>query len=615
MDEKEKKVFYDIHCHALNLSHAGLLAFLNRSLKDRSVSFSDLLEKGKFLQVICRLLRINFSVKLMKTLMIIFSTTLSGIVLLAISKYEYFLSARVSNIILVCAFAVVFAALIFTLWALRRISSGESDQVTDALKKNINLLSVIENDAGSLFLSMELDILSADERFKKFIDKHPPVSTSKYSSFIKNLEETWKENGNEIQIKTKDGEILRYHKVVITPLIIDFGYKYFNMKGIHYNKSPRKPVVEQAVDVFNGIRDYRERSPVKMLEIYPFLGINTQNYDLGIVRVVPKEIRDTLYGSLKSRKIPQVVKDNVRNTLKNNISYIEKTGKLVIYKKATTIGNNLRTISSHVQIDEAILNKISAMSDETHGLDERNNIPRMLEKYFDGYTANYETFARKNRERYFPVKKDAKRMEKMMPVEGIDDLRGHFFAGIKLYPPLGFDPWPDHDDKPVDTATEFDKVNYLYQFCSERGIPVTVHCSTGGFKVAHHGIEYTDPEKWRNVLSAYRNLKINFAHCGFDNNKPRRAWLDVILELMSEYKNVYVDFSYVGNNKNFYKFLKERIVDKGYVDRILFGSDFPINLFGIDSYEEYIKNFFSTSLATNLKHKFCSENPRKFLWI
>lgn len=48
MDGKEKKVFYDIHCHALNLSHAGLLAFLNRFLKDRTVSFSDLLGKGKF---------------------------------------------------------------------------------------------------------------------------------------------------------------------------------------------------------------------------------------------------------------------------------------------------------------------------------------------------------------------------------------------------------------------------------------------------------------------------------------------------------------------------------------------------------------------------------------
>src|SRR3990170_636755 len=62
MEEKGKKIFYDVHCHALNLSHAGLLAFLNRFLKDRAVSFSDLLGKGKFLQVICRLLGIHFSV-------------------------------------------------------------------------------------------------------------------------------------------------------------------------------------------------------------------------------------------------------------------------------------------------------------------------------------------------------------------------------------------------------------------------------------------------------------------------------------------------------------------------------------------------------------------------
>lgn len=135
MEEKGKKIFYDVHCHALNLSHAGLLAFLNRFLKDRAVSFSDLLGKGKFLQVICRLLGIHFSVKLLKTLLIVLSGVLSGIVLLAISKYEYFLSGKVSDIVLVGAFSVVLTALVFALWALRKIASGESDLITNTLKK------------------------------------------------------------------------------------------------------------------------------------------------------------------------------------------------------------------------------------------------------------------------------------------------------------------------------------------------------------------------------------------------------------------------------------------------------------------------------------------------
>lgn len=618
MNEREKKVFYDIHCHALNLSHAGILAFLNRFLKDRAVSFRDLLEKGKFLQVICRLLGINFSVKLMKTLLVILSITLSGIVLVAISKYEYFLSGKVSDIILVVAFSVVLAALISSLWMLRKISSGESDSLTDIIKKNINLLSVIENDTGSLFLSLETDILSADERYKELIDKYRTDSTYKYASFMKELKEKWKENGGEIQIRTKDGEILKYTNVVITPLVIDFGYKHFDIRGIHYNKPPRKPVVEQVVDVFNGIKDYRERSPVKLLDIYPFLGINTQNYDLGIVKAVPKEAKDKFYSSLKSRKIPQRTKEHLRDTLEKKVTYIEKTGKIVLYREAATIGNYLREVSSHVQTDGDLIDKLHAMSDESvrNNLDEKNNIPRMLEKYFGEYTnAKYEVFARKNREHYFPDEKDTKKREKMIPVKGIDDLRSYFFAGIKLYPPLGFDPWPDYEDKPVNTATEFDKVNYLYQFCSERGIPITVHCSAGGFKTAQHGIEYTNPEKWKNVLSAYDNLKINFAHCGFDHNKPHKSWLNTILELMGEFKGVYADFSYIGNNKNFYKFLKERIVGREYEDRILFGSDFPINLFGIDSYGDYVKNFFHAPLDANQKQKFCSENPGKFLWI
>lgn len=127
-------------------------------------------------------------------------------------------------------------------------------------------------------------------------------------------------------------------------------------------------------------------------------------------------------------------------------------------------------------------------------------------------------------------------------------------------------------------------------------------------------MEYTNPEKWKNVLSAYENLKINFAHCGFDNNKPHKSWLNTIMELMGGYKGVYADFSYIGNSRDSYTFLKERIVDKGFGDRILFGSDFPVNLFGVDSYKDYVENFFHLSLDTNLKHKFCSANPHKFLW-
>lgn len=617
MEEKGKKIFYDVHCHALNLSHAGLLAFLNRFLKDRAVSFSDLLGKGKFLQVICRLLGIHFSVKLLKTLLIVLSGVLSGIVLLAISKYEYFLSGKVSDIVLVGAFSVVLTALVFALWALRKIASGESDLITNTLKKNVNLLSIIENNTGSLFFSMEMDILSADERFRELINEYRTSLTYKYASFIKNIEEKWKETGNEIHIKTKEGKTLKYNKMVITPLIIDFGYKCFDMQGIYYNKPPRKPVVEQVVDVFNGIREYREMSPVKLLDIYPFLGINTRNYDLGIVKVVPKEERDAFYHFLKSRKIPQGIKEHVRDTLENNVTYIEKTGKLVFYKEIETLGNDLRTISSHVQIDEGLIDKIDGMSEESvrTRLNEKNNIPKMLEKYFGEYTnTKYETFAKKNREQYFFDEKDTKKKEKTIPVKGIDDLRSYFFAGVKLYPPLGFDPWPYHEDKPIDTATEFDKVNYLYQFCSERGIPITVHCSPGGFKTAHHGMEYTNPEKWKNVLSAYENLKINFAHCGFDNNKPHKSWLNTIMELMGGYKGVYADFSYIGNSRDSYTFLKERIVDKGFGDRILFGSDFPVNLFGVDSYKDYVENFFHLSLDTNLKHKFCSANPHKFLW-
>ena len=47
----EKKTFYDIHCHAFNLSHAGLLAFLNRFLKNNALTFSKIIS-GEFIKII-----------------------------------------------------------------------------------------------------------------------------------------------------------------------------------------------------------------------------------------------------------------------------------------------------------------------------------------------------------------------------------------------------------------------------------------------------------------------------------------------------------------------------------------------------------------------------------
>ena len=107
-----------------------------------------------------------------------------------------------------------------------------------------NLLSVMENDIGSYFRLME----------KCLREEENPL--------------------------LKDGELQiggsAYNKIVLTPLMMDFGYKDIKNPDIYYNKPSKKPIVEQVIDVFNGIKDYRSNSTA--FEIYPFLGLNTKNY-------------------------------------------------------------------------------------------------------------------------------------------------------------------------------------------------------------------------------------------------------------------------------------------------------------------------------------------------
>jgi hypothetical protein len=195
------------------------------------------------------------------------------------------------------------------------------------------------------------------------------------------------------------------------------------------------------------------------------------------------------------------------------------------------------------------------------------------------------------------------------------------FAGVKLYPPLGFDPWPEEDKNALM------KVNYLYEFCQKRRIPITTHCDDQGYRTIpiEQSQKWTSPHHWRKVLNHYPQLKLNFAHFGRQyskrfGNKKEPNWYDAIIELCCEYDHVYTDFSFTGAKPDFYAELAETLADLPKPKRdvlsrkIMFGSDFMINLLEIDSYYDYYKLFDESPLSSNLKNKFCSENPSRFLF-
>jgi hypothetical protein len=134
--------------------------------------------------------------------------------------------------------------------------------------------------------------------------------------------------------------------------------------------------------------------------------------------------------------------------------------------------------------------------------------------------------------------------------------------GLKLYPPLGFNPFPN--DKTEEAA-------YLpfYNWCVEQNIPITVHCQPGSFtgmKSEREMRSNTDSANWLKLFKKYtglRNLRINFAHFGGETeltealkgaweaeyshfNADRinpETWVGRLVHLLKNYPNTYADLS------------------------------------------------------------------------
>lgn len=418
--------FYDIHCHAMNLSHPNLLAFLKRYEEPLFKSVDKQLKDHKlitFFAVIALMVQFMFFKKVN--------------------------SANISKLL-------------------------KKAHVKKYLDRALNLIALMENDIGSFFLLME-----------------------------ECLEEHTLQNGKLII-----GEYT-YDKVVLIPLIMDFGSKSTPFRNVHYNKKPaHKTIVEQITDMFNGIGRYKRNSPYQLFEIYPFLGINPANYTLEEVKII-------------------------------------------------------------------------------------------LERYFGDYKGSQEAIA-----------------SNMGNFNGdISSLGNHTYAGIKVYPPLGFDPWPDDIE-------ELKKVEFLYGFCMEKQIPITSHCSDEGFCIIsrHDMNAFTSPAKWEKALAKYSGLKLNLAH--FGKNDSSKDWQKRVIELISRYDNVYTDISYTAVDDNFYKVLKDIMDDcrdeelrNKLKTRILFGSDFMIDLLEIKSYCKYFNLFTKTHhLSSEVKNGFCSVNAERFLF-
>lgn len=237
-------------------------------------------------------------------------------------------------------------------------------------------------------------------------------------------------------------------------------------------------------------------------------------------------------------------------------------------------------------------------------------------------------------------------LEEYFPTDASKD-NYRLFAGIKLYPRLGF--YPYHP-----------RLKPVYEFAVANELPITTHTNRNGGtyqikpleaidfqtnsfnyqpdmannsvvrqEVARNVFESTsqksknkvvsnffmEPYAFVEVLNAFPELKINFAHFGGDKeiiNQPTNDnWYYAIKDFMRRYPNVYTDVSYSLFNKKTFDFFHDDLKNNELKNKILFGTDFF--MLEAEGDEDEFVNVFMNKFSTQELNLLCTENPKRFL--
>lgn len=180
-----------------------------------------------------------------------------------------------------------------------------------------------------------------------------------------------------------------------------------------------------------------------------------------------------------------------------------------------------------------------------------------------------------------------------------DAVENKGFAGVKLYPPMGFRPIANSGavtwaaDPGFGDASAFDgPLTALYAWCAANEVPVKAHANNSIAAGVDTGA-LADPAGWQPVLDRqdWQGIHLNLAHFGgFEETAPNSAvggtdWEDTLIAMIQRYQNLYFDLSYWTEATNGDAEQRLRVMQRmekllsahpKMIERMMYGSDWSM---------------------------------------
>jgi len=137
------------------------------------------------------------------------------------------------------------------------------------------------------------------------------------------------------------------------------------------------------------------------------------------------------------------------------------------------------------------------------------------------------------------------------------------YGGFKLHP-YG-NKWDFEND-----GKHLEILHKVFDYADRRNFPILIHTGENGSD---------RPSRFERFFGEYKNAKIILAHC-----RP----VNETIKMLKKYPNVFCDTAFASETS------VDKIIDAGFADRILFGTDFPITHYfyeknGVGMKEQYYR--------------------------